>query len=418
MQLFTLSWFRVSSAILTDPRFEETQKRSPAWHDWTSLAPPPEAEESTATTHTELPPVNVERLIRDAATPDSRAKRLCEEMLLDEYPDFLHVLTVRGVFLYCSKAVRCVLGYNPEELEGEFLQTICHPADITTVLRELKSAVPGETIDMVYRIRRKNSEYVWLQCRGRVHYEDTRGRKYVVLSGRERAVYRLTAGVLSLGSRLLGPSSRRPGAAPGGGGAALDDREMWCKLSLEGLVLYASWTCIKILGCAPTDLVGTSLYQYFRSDRTTDLASAFAIVNEGKIVHLQHALVTWNGQETMVASTFYPDGSLNPTNRMPSFVLMQTRVMEEKVGQDQELMLISLDPFAKRKTSTTESGEGSSGQQQQPLAAPEDALFPEFHAQCMTNWEYELYQLRIANRQLWCDLEKAIAERGGSQARR
>ena len=55
------------------------------------------------------------------------------------------------------------------------------------VLRELKQTSNGLSgrVNMIYRIRRKNGDYMWVEGMGRLHNEDSQGRKYIVLSGRE-----------------------------------------------------------------------------------------------------------------------------------------------------------------------------------------------------------------------------------------
>lgn len=48
------------------------------------------------------------------------------------------------------------------------MSTLCHPSDIVAVLRELKEsgAAPRSTVNLVYRIRRKNSGYLWMEASG------------------------------------------------------------------------------------------------------------------------------------------------------------------------------------------------------------------------------------------------------------
>ncbi|KAF5384611.1 hypothetical protein D9757_007498 [Collybiopsis confluens] len=156
-------------------------------------------------------------------------------MLLLEYaPDFLHIVSLKGTFLYVGPSVRRVLGYEPEELVGKGLVDICHPADQTPVMRELKeSSATGNgggggsgptsgnntntspassnstananagaksgnvnagsedsvlhkprLVDLLFRAITKSGMYVWMECRGRLHVEPGKGRKAIMLSGR------------------------------------------------------------------------------------------------------------------------------------------------------------------------------------------------------------------------------------------
>ncbi|KAI8140577.1 putative blue-light photoreceptor PCMADA2 [Fennellomyces sp. T-0311] len=350
--------------------------------------PPPEAEE----------PMDIETMIAEANRDSGRFRRCWEELLLEEYPDFVHVVTIKGVFLYCSDSIRQILAYEPSELEGKPLSTVCHPSDMTTVLRELKQSSngPRERVNIIYRIRHKNGSYIWIECSGRLHNEDGRGRKYIVLSGRERPIYQLTSHAVTLGRKIQRQdNSNSPSVSA-------DDHEFWCKLSMDGLLLYTSWSCANILGYRPKDITGVSLYQFLKSNRTTDLTRSLAEAKEGKIVHLQHTLLNSAGVEIPVASTFYPDGSTAHPSEQPSFVLMQTKMAPDDAQPDQEPMLVSLDLDVKKKSrsSTDQCVENPSG--------PGVKMIKELDINHETNWQYELHQLRINNNKLREHLKEAL----------
>ncbi|KIY47885.1 hypothetical protein FISHEDRAFT_44361, partial [Fistulina hepatica ATCC 64428] len=122
-------------------------------------------------------------------------------VLLQHTPDFLHVVSLKGEFLYVAPTVSRVLGYSPEDLAGKGLADICHPADVVPLKRELKEASaynPQQpvssafsaqyngirAVDLLFRARTKAGMYVWVECRGRLHIEPGKGRKAIVLSGR------------------------------------------------------------------------------------------------------------------------------------------------------------------------------------------------------------------------------------------
>ncbi|KAG5462463.1 MAG: hypothetical protein BJ554DRAFT_5016, partial [Olpidium bornovanus] len=93
------------------------------------------------------------------------AKSVWSRMLLQNSPDFIHVLSVHGTFLYCSPAVGRLLEYKPEDLVGQNFSTICHPLDAVQVpflfasfcvMRDIKHASTSagqETVELVYRVR-------------------------------------------------------------------------------------------------------------------------------------------------------------------------------------------------------------------------------------------------------------------------
>jgi PAS domain-containing protein len=130
--------------------------------------------------------------------------QLLHMLLLEALPDFVHVLSLKGVFLYAAPSVRRVLGYEPSELVGRSIADFCHPADLVPLMRELKESStaqslaeagagvnsnvqtgvqsvqailagsgggPPKTVDLLFRCKSKGGEYVWLDCRGRLHVE-------------------------------------------------------------------------------------------------------------------------------------------------------------------------------------------------------------------------------------------------------
>ncbi|KAG1716804.1 hypothetical protein ID866_326 [Astraeus odoratus] len=176
-------------------------------------------------------------------TPISPALSL---LLLELLPDFLLVLSLKGLFLYVAPSVRLVLGYEPHELVGRNIADVCHPADLVPLMRELKEGSvstsgvftgsgPGsgspcggigaggesgalgtpKPVDLLFRAAPKTPShpippfslssdapptstsvsidtectlrpYIWLECRGRLHAEPGKGRKAIILSGRAR----------------------------------------------------------------------------------------------------------------------------------------------------------------------------------------------------------------------------------------
>ncbi|KAI9355497.1 putative white-collar-1b protein [Pilaira anomala] len=346
------------------------------------------------------PPMDVETLIKEASTDEGKFRRCWHELLLDQSPDFIHVLTIKGIFLYCSDSTKQVLEYDPNELVGKSLKAICHPSDITTVMRELKQSSNDSTepVNLIYRVRRKNSGYMWIECCGKLRNEDGRGRKYVVLSGRERPVYQLPRNSLTVGNKAhdqhMAPAANPEDIVPG-----MEDHEFWGKLSSDGLLLYVSWTCANILGSPPHEIIGTSLYQLMRSNRTTDLTRALAEVKEGKIVYLKHALLNSAGIEVMVATTFYPDGKAS-IYEQPSFVLMQTKIIDEESAlTDEESLYVSMDPDVKKKGRADLSLPGVDNNGQTTHRQVE-RMVEELDIGRDANWQYELHQLRISNKKL------------------
>lgn len=117
-----------------------------------------------------------ERFESEAAQPHALGQRA--SLLLSHFcaadpgqqcDDFVHVLSLKGSLLYVSPSAKRLLEYEPHELIGKGLSAICHPSDIVSVLRELKDSTSTTLVNLVYRIRRKNSGYMWMEASGKLH---------------------------------------------------------------------------------------------------------------------------------------------------------------------------------------------------------------------------------------------------------
>ncbi|KAM3427158.1 hypothetical protein NHJ13734_009094 [Beauveria thailandica] len=103
-----------------------------------------------------------------------------DKMLLENCDDVIHVLSLKGLFLYLSPACKRVLEYDAAELVGNSLSSICHPSDIVPVTRELKDATTGDQVNIVFRIRRKQSGYTWFESHGSLYVEQDEAVESIV----------------------------------------------------------------------------------------------------------------------------------------------------------------------------------------------------------------------------------------------
>ncbi|CAB4429682.1 unnamed protein product [Rhizophagus irregularis] len=322
------------------------------------------------------------------------SKRLWYKMLLEHSDDFIHVLSLKGIFLYCSPSCKRILEYDVEELLASGLSSICHPSDIVPVMRELKESSNGvEAVNLVYRIRRKHSGYMWFEAHGKLHLEQGKGRKCVILSARERPVYKLQWKDL----QTIG---------------GITDQEFWTKLSIDGLFLYASSACQNLLNYTSEELVGTSIYHYVRSDRTTDITRSLTSAKDGITHSLKHHILKKNGQYMEVITTFYPGDSVQ-TDQKPSFVICQTK---EVASEPSRRRSTSLSPVQSSPTSSSCSPDGASSGGSTPTPSihlrnisvehqPTDNIFEELDTTRSTSWQYELHQMRLTNKKLREELE-------------
>ena len=177
-------------------------------------------------------------------------------MLLETSPDFVHVVSLKGSFLYVAPSVRRVLGYEPEEMVGGSLADLAHPEDVVPLMRELKESsstgggsLVGEqqqssgpplsigprTVDLLFRARTKWGEFVWVECRGRLFVEPGKGRKAIILSGRAREMPRVRCAMAHYGGR-----------------------EFWCMIAGSVFVVVGS-RVKEVLGWSAGELVGRSV---------------------------------------------------------------------------------------------------------------------------------------------------------------
>lgn len=189
------------------------------------------------------------QLVSCSGENEQQVQQEWNRLLLDQSRDFIHVLSLKGFFLYCSRSCSRMLEHDPEELVGHSLSSICHPSDIVPVMREIKEAANDseKVVSLLYRVRRKYSGYMWIECQGRLHVDQAKGRKCLILAGRERPVYRLAF------KEVLNANTAAGGLAKA---------EFWAKMSLEGLYIRVTPSSQDVVGYAAGSLEGSSVYRY------------------------------------------------------------------------------------------------------------------------------------------------------------
>ncbi|MBD2484542.1 PAS domain S-box protein [Planktothrix sp. FACHB-1365] len=85
-------------------------------------------------------------------------------LMADHSTDLISRHTPQGVYLYASPASRSLLGYEPEELVGRSAYELFHPEDLAKINRPHQSSIETADINtIVYRILRKDQDYVWFE---------------------------------------------------------------------------------------------------------------------------------------------------------------------------------------------------------------------------------------------------------------
>ncbi|KAL2751924.1 hypothetical protein ACRALDRAFT_1037725 [Sodiomyces alcalophilus JCM 7366] len=302
-----------------------------------------------------------------------------DKMLLENTDDVVHVLSLKGLFLYLSPSCKRILEYDAAELAGSALSTVCHPSDIVPVTRELKDTAAGNSVNIVFRIRRKNSGYTWFESHGSLFVEQGKGRKSIVLVGRKRPVFSL---------------SRRHLEAHGGG---IGDSELWTKLSTSGMFLFVSSNVRSLLDLQPSDLVGTSIQDLMRKESRVEFSRTIEKARRGKIVTCKHEVQNRRGQVLQAQTILYP-GDV-PEGQKPTFLLAQTKLLKATSR--------AIPPAASPPgsvVSATHSGSKEllpaggtvvAGSQDGPA---DDNIFDELRTTKCSSWQFELRQMEKVNR--------------------
>ncbi|KAF2685514.1 white collar [Lentithecium fluviatile CBS 122367] len=364
------------------------------------------------------------------STGDSEiTRRLWDKILLENTDDVVHVLSLKGLFLYLSPSSNRVLEYDPSELVGTALSSVCHPSDIVPVTRELKETSNGASVNVVFRIRRKKSGYMWFEGHGSLHTEQGKGRKCIILVGRERPVYTLSKTIVR---------------ASGG----IGDNELWTKMSTSGMFLFVSANVRSLLDKQPEELVGSSIQALMRQESKMQFGRILELSRTGRKGEVKHEMINRRGQVLQAFTTLYPGDATE--GQKPTFLVGQTRLLKysrnsagqrpamytnkERNSGDSHASIHSgasphpgslsgqtgsntpqtatTDPrFATTEESaTTFAGQNGLqiGHQDHSLAS-EDNVFDELKTTRSTSWQYELRQMEKRNRYLAEEVQSLLA---------
>ncbi|KAF3763065.1 hypothetical protein M406DRAFT_94101 [Cryphonectria parasitica EP155] len=375
---------------------------------WT---PPPQANQWDPESGQTLGLDDVSTLLqqyRPGAALSDWHKQSWDKMLLENADDVVHVLSLKGLFLYLSPSCKKILEYDPSELVGNPISSICHPSDIVPITRELKDTAAEKYVNIVFRVRRKESGYTWFESHGSLFVEQGKGRKCIILVGRKRPVFAL---------------SRREIEANGG----IGDGELWTKLSTSGMFLFVSSNVRSLLDLQPDQLVGTSIQDYMRKETRPEFGRAIEKARRGKVVSCKHEVQNRRGQVLQASTVLYPGDAAE--GQKPTFLLAQTKLLKPSSR--------ALAPAASAGKSTSPMASGppedptqpshgslasphrarsASGPEQGIVSAPsggglplgtqdlalasDDNIFEELKTTRCSSWQFELRQMEKVNRLL------------------
>ncbi|KZT00746.1 uncharacterized protein LAESUDRAFT_665406 [Laetiporus sulphureus 93-53] len=357
--------------------------------------------------------------------------RLLSLVLLEHAPDFVHVVSLKGAFLYVAPSVRRVLGYEPEELVGRSIAEFCHPADVVPLMRELKessgpitsghalsigasSTTPtGGTeniprkVDLLFRMPTKAGTFVWVECRGRLHVEPGKGRKAIILSGRVRHMPRLDWGPIERSGGLSAPVVAHTDNAEEEHVEL--EREFWGVLSTDGTFLFVGAAVRDVLGWGAGEVIGRTL---------RDLIGGAAPAEAQRVVEEELARVCAEGPGVgMDARTV----SCEMKRRDGTQVSVQVVLYRSQDGTEPLQWTTSQASASANAIPDANQGPvvcqvklyGSGGRSRSGLVHHVgDSVFDELQTARGSSWQYELQQVKFANQRLVDEvaaLEAAIA---------
>ncbi|KAK6073688.1 GATA zinc finger protein [Seiridium cupressi] len=308
--------------------------------------------------------------------------------LLENLDDLVQVLSPKGTIVYASPSWQR-LGYSSALLLGTSVRTICHPSDITPVMRKLKNAQVGRKFDMVFRIRQQQGGYSWINNCGSTWNDG--GRKWIVLAGRTMDMSTLSQGLLD----------------QSGG---LGDRDIWMKLSSPGLILSVFPTH-PALGVSAEELVGTSVQDLISPSLPSDAPQLFGQllckVGGDNATSATVVIRSARGHNLHFDLTLHP----GPTNgsAKPYFLLAHCRMAKSSRRKSPSSTLLFSRALPDHvlggsgQSSTTDPTYERSCPQSLP---PDDNLFAELEADRCGVWQYELHQLATENAALKLELQE------------
>ncbi|PYH90548.1 hypothetical protein BO71DRAFT_361192, partial [Aspergillus ellipticus CBS 707.79] len=368
------------------------------------MVPPPDAYRSNPDLVTFFAHDQVSAVLESLGGPEPTYRSYLDRVLVENMDDVIHVVSFEGEFLYLSPSCRRVLEYEPVELVGKGLSTVCHPSDIGPVIRDLRACITTEPVSVVYRIRKKHSGYIWFESHGSWHITD-RGRQYMVLVGRTRAVYGL--------DQI---------AIVGRGGLAEND--VWAKLSMSGIILFISSKARPVLGRVSDDLVGKSIQDMMGADTRPQALEALETARSGQEVSFTHKIRHKKGHMLPVQTTLLPGDSKE--GEQPSFLVAQLHFHKAPSGGPEDPASSSTDapvapsgsrdmiPVGGQSAVGLSSVIGSSrlpSGNQDTTSLRDHSLFTELAPTRGSSWQFELRELEKQNRSLADEVQRLLTRR-------
>jgi len=413
-------------------------------------------------------PMTTNTTLQSSSTiEDPSITQLLHLFLLEASPDFIHVVSLKGSFLYVAPSVRRVLGYEPDEMVGTCIADYAHPEDVVPLMRELKessatgltsaqpapslpdtttsysvpsfssSAPPGSprSVDLLFRAKTKMGRYVWVECRGRLHVEPGKGRKAIILSGRAREMMNLKredvdlAGGLAMAVKIPSKLTKAEGEGEEDNGRwCYRDQEFWGMLGGmdkdsarflsvgKGVRDVLGWSGDELLGKGLSGLVEESrqdvlgegvgeLRRYQRAYYARCGGGSYDKLVDPRVRKVRCRLATKSGSGVDVWFILY---------RADPDLRGQMGCVHEMGGEGVSPAALV---YQIRRVDAQVVKCGPAMADALATSAPSDQnLFQELDISRGSSWQYELQQLRFANIRLKEELKMLEAAEGAADA--
>jgi hypothetical protein len=245
---------------------------------------------------------------------------------------------------------------------------------------------------------------MWFESHGSLHIEPGKGRKCLILVGRERPVYALDcATVLEAGG--------------------IGENDLWTKMSISGMFLFVSSNVRSLLDRMPREMLGKGLQEFMRNESRGDLGKALEIARTGRQATFKHEVRHKRGHVLHAQTTLFPGDATSGTK--PSFLVAQTRLLKSSrassipTGAGTPMSA----PSQNSPSSTSVSSQAvdavvtEAGYYGLPLGNQDEALlsetniFEELKSVRSSSWQFELRQLERNNRSLAEELQGLLSRR-------
>ncbi|KAI1259988.1 hypothetical protein F5Y18DRAFT_407023 [Xylariaceae sp. FL1019] len=294
--------------------------------------------------------------------------------LLDNIGGLVLVMFPHGTIHHISSWCRH-LGYTSTELYKASIDTICHPLDVSNLLRQLKQSSSSSPVEALIRIKHRFDGYTWFHFRGSAWRYGA--RKLITLVGLPQPDLHLDRQVILQGGEL-------------------NTKDIWLKLSMAGLILAGFGTFKTTLGLSVADLTGITFFTLISDSQSRQKSQK--MLGQLRASEAFAVVLCLNGPHSnrfQAKVTFYAGNAVHPK---PHFALAQVKFIKSLPHN-----YTNRGDTAEFKAITTNLKTA-------------DNLFGDLDPNTCGVWQSDLRSLRLENSRLEEELEVLLQKQ--SQRRR